>query len=109
MQRLPILFLLSLLPGECVDPPITFEIRSPETSDAIQECVRSPRGDALFPGLKTVAVSRMSFGVGDHVLRADNGDQIGIYTLIGDQHVVLRSAQAPSKEQIEFLSDCAND
>ena len=109
MIRIPIVFLLGLLPANCgaprAEPPKVFAVDTEQAAPALLECLRSWRGGSHFPGLETIGLHGRAE---DHLLEASNGDQVMIDTRIGSNRLIMYSERSPSEEQVEFLSDCAS-
>ncbi len=110
MIRIPIVFLLGLLPANCgaprAEPPKVFAVDTEQAAPALLECLRSWRGESPFPELQGIGLHPNSGK--DYLLQTSNGDQIMIDTRIGSNRLIMYSERSPSEEQVEFLSDCAS-
>ncbi len=87
--------------------PKSLEITSERSALSMRECVGSPEGERIFPGLRPIAVRAPPT---NSIFLASDGTQIGIYTeLLEPNALVVRSPRRLDDAQVRFLRDCAAD
>ena len=94
--------------GKTAMPPKVLGIASERHPDAIDDCLMTPAGEALFPGMTYVPVGGGLPGRPEDNLYLSGG---GIWILasiqVGGPQLEVRSDHPLSQAQIAFVKECA--
>ena len=89
-------------------PPKSLEITSDRSASSMRDCVGSPEGELLFPGLSNVFIGAPKAPPTDFIFMASDGVRIQIYSEQRERNaLVVRSHKRLDESQVRFLRDCA--